>query len=268
MTLSPLATTATWLSESIEGERVVLRIGVAGDFLIAEWPGAVRLRARENGSDVHLEVADGIDPDLLNKLNSGVVPGLLGHLTGNTTLHGSSVAIGTDAVVFLGESGSGKSTFAATFCKAAGAALLADDMARVTKRNNAFWSVPSEAHHWLVRASRDALGHTSTDARVKVPIAAGSKAETESRIRAFVFLKWGEELALRPMRSAQSMIAMSPALVRFDLRNREIMRRDFEHLGDLCTQVPIYELIRPKDFSKLNDSMNLIVRQLRDLNDT
>lgn len=253
MILPPNSASVDWMSESIEEGRTVLRIGWDGQFLIAEWPDAVRLRAREDGSDVALDVADGIDGALLAKLENGVVPALLGHLAGKTTLHGSSVAIDDEAIIFLGASGSGKSTFAAHLCSTGRAALLADDMARIVRRENAFWCAPSEENHWLMREAREALGQSEADARVKAPVAAFSKAEQESRIRALIFLHWGEELGLRRMKTAHSMVAISPTLVRFDLKNREVMRRDFEHLGDLCTQIPSYELIRPKDFSKLND---------------
>ncbi len=266
MTLPVVVPPVDWLSESRESERVVLRIGWDGERLVAEWPNAVRLRAREDGSDVSLELADGLDRALVDKLKSGVVPAFLRHLTGEMSVHCAAVSTASGAVLLVGNSGSGKSTLCAFMCRGGLGELLADDIAHLERDSGGATLVrPSESNHWLLPEAGVALGVTASVGDSKAPTRASRVANAAVPLVAIVFLGWSDAApSISRIRSAKSVVALSDSLVRFDVRNREVMRRDFERLGDLCTQVPCYELLRCRDFSALAETADLILRTVRE----
>jgi hypothetical protein len=93
----------------------------------------------------------------------GPALGVLLRLRGNVALHGSAVAIGDTAVIFVGAPGAGKSTTAAAFARG-GFAILADDIAALVERDGVFHVLPAypRVNLWpssvsLLYGSQDAL---------------------------------------------------------------------------------------------------------------
>ena len=102
-----------------------------------------------------------------------VLPRLLA-LRGRTVLHGSAVAIGSAAVGFLGDSGMGKSTLAASF-GLNGYEVLADDGLVLDDTSAGFVVVPSFPTLRLLDASASALLRRS-------PQSVGKHAITEAEL--------------------------------------------------------------------------------------
>ena len=73
---------------------------------------------------------------------SHVMPHVLSH-RGRLVLHASAVVVEQGALVFLGESGRGKSTLAASFGVQGGALLLADDCLLVKEEQGQLFGTPS-----------------------------------------------------------------------------------------------------------------------------
>ena len=71
----------------------------------------------------------------------GPIMGFVLLLRGNICLHASAVAIGEQAIAFLGPAGSGKSTTAAAFANR-GYGILAEDVLSLNERGTTFWVEP------------------------------------------------------------------------------------------------------------------------------
>lgn len=96
--------------------------------------GEVRLTADLRTATAHaLPGKDAILPLLL----IGSVPAWWLNLRGESILHASAVAVGDEALAFIGASGMGKSTLATLLCSA-GASLVTDDVLRLQPEGESF----------------------------------------------------------------------------------------------------------------------------------
>jgi hypothetical protein len=86
------------------------------------------------GWDVIVDPAAQSDPALIRAVLLGWVMAMICLQRDLLVLHASAVAFGDRVIAFMGDAGAGKSTLAA-HCLAAGARLVADDMLRVTLRD-------------------------------------------------------------------------------------------------------------------------------------
>lgn len=106
--------TASGREVSITPQESCLRIPGYGTFAV------------HNLRELTLEPDAALDPTYWNSLILGPLLAFVLHLRGKLVLHGSAVMVDDAAVAFLGDSGSGKSTFAAAM-HAQGAPFVADD---------------------------------------------------------------------------------------------------------------------------------------------
>ncbi len=142
-----------------------------------------------NVGGFHIRGGREIVVDLLPHAEMGVVRTLLagrfmGYLLrqrGCLPLHASAVAINGQAVLFLGESGAGKSTTAAAFYRR-GHKVLADDVAAVRPANSGLELQPAWPGLRLLQNSLDAIGAETPPSdfcdekhvyRLKSPVLAG-----------------------------------------------------------------------------------------------
>ncbi|MFO0739444.1 MAG: hypothetical protein U0270_26335 [Labilithrix sp.] len=251
-----------WLGEAHINGRVVARIGRLEDRLIAEWLGIGRLEVSKDGSDAHFDPLASADPRQVEKIREGAVLLLLRSLHGKIGLHGSAIALGNAALVFVGQAGAGKSTLAAAFCKEQGASLLADDA--VALEHDDSWSVlASERLHFLDAAALAALSLPS----VGPPLATQKHAITAPRLRERATLKAIMSLcfdpacntpALRRLGAIDGLQALVPQTIRFAIDEPSFQRREFEELSNLLITTPVFELTRPPSFRHLDATIELI----------
>lgn len=117
----------TWAHADFgNGQVVQLTRTAAGWSIFYHRAGEFRLAADLRSATAHALPGQAQTLPLL--LAGGVVSWLL-NLRGEPVLHASAVAVGDDAVAFLGASGMGKSTLATLLCSA-GAHLVTDDVDR------------------------------------------------------------------------------------------------------------------------------------------
>jgi hypothetical protein len=252
-------TSIEWLATSTNEDDAenVFRVGrrVSSNDLIAEWVGAARLVARRDGSQHELIFDERAPSTLREKLKRGGVRLLLRHLHGELGLHGSAVAFGsTSAILIVGGSGSGKSTFAAGLCQRGGR-LLADDAVAISFSNSDMTVnvEPTEIDHWLDRSAREALQLNSLGANddVKIPIRSIGSDDASTRVVAAVVLRWGADdatnIQLNSVGGVTALGGLLPHVVRFALDSPEHQRREIAQLEGLLNAVPTYVLERPKN---------------------
>jgi hypothetical protein len=116
--------------------------------------GAFHIR---KGREIIVDLLPDADAGSVRTLLSGRFLGYLLRQRGCLALHASAVAIGGTAVLFLGESGAGKSTTAAAF-HSRGYQVLADDVAAVRLTGAGPELLPAWPGLRLLEDSREAIG--------------------------------------------------------------------------------------------------------------
>lgn len=241
-----------WISEARVGGDVVFRIGRDGAVLVAEWPDSLTLRV-EPGRTPELLVHPESEPAFVDKLRNGPVRALLRHLEGKITMHGATIAWGAEALCLLGDSGQGKSTLSAALCLHHGATLLGDDVAHLEREGDAVWVTPAHEDHSLTAEACVALGvPVRADARrEKMPAPAARRTEP-GRLRAFVVLAFGGDgPALTRLSGFRALGPVVSGMARFVLDDAAVTARDLAAAAELARAVPVYQLSRPRDLSRL-----------------
>ena len=242
------------------------RVGERDGLVVAEWGGAVTLEVTRSGERVRLIVADGVDPFLLRKLESGPIVALERRLRGELTFHGGAVARGGRGLLLLGPSGAGKSTTVGALV-ARGCALVSDDMAWLDMLDGPPRLVPSESHLYLQEGPTRALGlekevdHVYWDETTKcgVPV---PHADTTVPLAAVVRLEWGPEIELARHAGVGALDVLLPHVVRSGLPYRELWVTELDRLGRLTERVPVYSLTRPRAFERLGECSTVLMHLL------
>lgn len=198
---------------------------------------------------------EGLDPAVIPVLVSGTLLAFILAVQGAPILHGSAVQIGDAALAFVGASGMGKSTMA-TLMSADGARLITDDILRVDLSTSPPRCILGATELRLRKAAgdlaarfeqaprrrltgddRDALAISATGddsvplAAIVVPLPDKSSDRVEPLI---------ERLSAM---DAFLMLSRFPRLLGWE--DSEILRRQFQQLGEIVEHVPVYLAILP-----------------------
>jgi hypothetical protein len=249
-----------WIREWREGGPVHFRIGRVGHELVAEWVGIAELRAKRSGECAAFRLSDGIDDEQASKLRRGAAEALLRHLRGRLSLHASSAARDGDAILFLGDSGTGKSTTVAQLCQSNGFELLADDIAFLEETDAGWHVVPSEDVHWLCADAAVLFG--APMGTEKRPMHATQLATAGARLALTVKLVFDDELArpqARRMGGEAAFVALGSGMLRFALDDRSVDLRDFGLLSKAHATAPMYELRRPRSLEALPEVLDVVL---------
>jgi HPr Serine kinase C-terminal domain len=244
------------------------RIGRKGEQLVAEWIGLARVSATRGGESISFEVSPGCDPTHAQKMRNGAVAALVRHLAGGITLHASAVVIGDQGVMFLGESGSGKSTMAADLCEREGRALLGDDAVALAVTDEAVMVCPTERDSWLTPQSLSFFGVDASSTN-KERFRAREVGLRAVPLRAMIKLGFREEGArcsVSRLGGRDAFDLLSRSLFRFVLDEPEVAARDFGALARLASAVRIFELRRPRSLAALAASRSALDVLLSQLN--
>ena len=200
-----------------------------------------------------------------------VMPLALGK-QGKLVFHASAVEVGAAGVAFMGASGRGKSTLAASFATN-GFRFLTDDGLVLELPDGECRVMPSHPSIRLWQDSQEAL--IGEGARLAPPVQFTSKArvlaggdivfcEQPRRLRRVYFL--GEESPLEPQFERMGPAAVMIELVKhsflLETEEREILATHFDELSSLAN-LPIYfRLDYPRRFEDLSQVRQAIVEHL------
>jgi ABC-type iron transport system FetAB ATPase subunit len=195
------------------------------------------------------------------------VAALLRHRRGGVTLHGASVALQGVAIACIGESGVGKSTLAAHLCAHARAQLLSDDTSALRFDGAVIEVAPTERHHWLCA---DAARHLGIEVReqLRVPTEAARPASRAARLGAFVSLVFDERASspvLRRIQGIEAMSALSRSTFHFAFEASHSHNEALDHAARLAREAVVFELVRPRDMARLEESSAVVAKLLEHL---
>lgn len=247
---------ARWRSEDGEvlasfhrlAEDYVVRFIDRADFLIALasgtvtcWPTPGNRRAMR---DLYL---------------NQVLPVIAAH-HGKLVIHASGVAIGGDAVAFVGATGRGKSTLAAAFARA-GWPFLSDDGLYLEPARNGFLASPNQPSFplWLDSEAEVVRGEASPyewEQIEKARIEADENLPFQREalpLKALYFLGPGDaaEPAISAFSEREALAELINHSYLLDVEDRAQIKQHFETLARLAGTVPSHRLDYPREFDRL-----------------
>ena len=200
----------------------------------------------------------------------GPVLGVLLRLRGVTCLHASAVSIESRAVVFAGQTGTGKSTTAAAFARQ-GYAVIADDVVALSEEEGAFRVLTTYPHLCLWPESVQML-YDSPEALPRL-LPSGDKRRMPLGVKGTRFEKrclplgaiyvLGDRRSdpapyievIRPQSALLTLVAETYANKILD---RETRAREFAFLGRLVTTAPVRRVHANADASRLKELCKVI----------
>jgi hypothetical protein len=241
---------AEWCHETLREGVSSFRVGRIGDLMVVQWPGLATLACERDGSSALLWPEPGAHPFSVEKLQRGCARAFATSLAGGLALHASAVALGSKAVAFIGPSGSGKSTAAAELCVHYGADLLADDIVILDDSRIPVEVTPTEEDHWLTTPSREALGIRSVSENcfgAKFPVRALRSSSAVISLAIVVVLRFDSSIGaslVRRLRGVSCARSLLEAILRFEMDDASVRRREVDQMLRLHDSAPAFELIR------------------------
>jgi len=197
-------------------------------------------------------------------------------LSEDLVLHGSAVSTPQGALVFLGESGEGKSTLA-SYLAANGFPLLTDDCLVVRKIGDEFvgyrgsgelrlWEDSTEIHSFKEQSVRSSAHYTEKKRIVSHDTFENYSEKSQAIARIFVLDSAKDSnlsgVSTTPLSAREACIALVHSSFRLDTSDSPRASREFEQLTQLSKTLSFDRLSYPHDFTCLPQVHDEIVKGL------
>ena len=228
---------------------------------LLRFPDLADFEVSADGLSVQGFPAPGVPSPTVEHLYLNQVMPLALSRQGKLVLHGSAVDIGGQGVAFLGESGRGKSTLAASFATE-GEQFLTDDGLLLEWFDSRCMIIPNHPSIRLWEDSQEALVSERT---VMAPaVSFTSKARflagpgiafcDEARPLRRVFFLGDGDLAtptIEPLRPAEALIELVKHSFLLDIEAQDMLARHFDDLSRLATLPVFFRLDYPRSYETL-----------------
>lgn len=245
-----------------------------GGYLL-RFPDYADFRVSYDGLEVTCTATPHVGPATLSHLYLNQVVPLALSQQGRLVFHASAVDLDGRAVAFLGHSGRGKSTLAASF-GTNGVGFLTDDvlLLRQDKTDTCPRVVPSLASVRLWRDSTEAIIPDSVSADPRVQFTTKDRFACgpdllfngcERKLRCAYIL--GETdtavVTISPMSKAEALDAWLKHSFALDREDVSATARLFDRVAELTRTVPIFHLNYPRRFEYLDEVRAAILSDVR-----
>lgn len=202
-----------------------------------------------------------------------VIPLCVG-LRGREAIHASSVETPFGTCGFSGDTGSGKSTLVASLT-AAGCRLFGDDCLALDEVDGqvvAFAGYPGlrlwpTAMDSLFSQTEHVAAVSHYNQKKRVPLGVDNPTVCRALKALFVLAPPNPEspstIQAEPIPSAEALTELLKQSFRLDVTDRERLVRQFKFFCRMLTQVPLYRLSYPRDFSRLPEVRQAILCALQ-----
>jgi len=189
-----------------------------------------------------------------------VLPLVLSRL-GKLVFHASAVEVGEGAIAFVGESGRGKSTLAASFA-VSGSRFLTDDGLVVEERGSGYEILPSHPSIRLWADSEGALIAPGVETAPRLDFTSKSRFLAGEAVRfcdrprplwRVYFLGDGsaEALTIEPLSPAQALVEWVKHSFLLDVEEQALLAGHFDRVARLANRPIHYRLDYPRRFEDL-----------------
>ncbi len=246
---------SVWLSIARRGPGFLLRFHGMADFQLSPDARRITCYARR-----------GVPRSTVRHLLlDQVLPVILGH-RGQLVLHAAAVALRAGAVAFLGETGRGKSTLSAGFCRQ-GSSLLTDDCFVVAVHDGGFLALPSYPGLRLWPETRASLFGATAELGLVAHYTSKERlsgAEGELTFQSdpaplkclYLLAPPSEALAngettIERVSGHDAFVSLVKYAFMLDITDQGRISRQFTQISRLLEQVPLFRLSYPRDLSLL-----------------
>lgn len=258
------------------GLSVALRDQDSGsDYEVRFWDQAtVCVSFANHEISIFSEASPPLAPETANHfLQDQVFPRILAH-QGDLVLHAGAVEIDGSALVFLGNSGRGKSTLVASL-QNTGATLLGDDAIIISQVDDVFHGravYPSlrllpDSLAELYSSPPDATAIADYTSKQSVSVSETSVAEQSPvPIGAFFFLgpePSNHQITIRQMSVAECCMGLIADSFALDPTEKSRARQKMLDASALASKVAAFEISYPRDYSKLSDVHHALKLQMK-----
>jgi hypothetical protein len=193
---------------------------------------------------------------------------------GKLVFHASAVEIGGVGVAFMGESGRGKSTLAASFASS-GSRFLTDDGLMVEACDSGYQVMPSHPSIRLWQDSEAALIAPDTPTAPALEFTSKSRflagetipfCDSPRPLRRVYFLGDGSalEVMFQRMRPAEALIELVKHSFLLDIEEREMLAAHFDELSSLANLPIYYRLDYPRRYEDLAAVRQAIIEHAKE----
>ena len=237
---------------------------------LLRFPDFADFSISSDGHEVSAYPVPGVSKQTVDHLYlNQVLPLALGR-QGKLVFHASAVEIGGAAVAFMGESGKGKSTLAASFATS-GFRFLTDDGLMLEANGNGYQVMPSHPSIRLWLDSKAALIAPDTPTAPTLEFTSKSRFLAGDRIafcdmprplRRVYFLGDGSAAAVtfQRMKPAAALIELVKHSFLLDIEARELLAAHFDELSDLASLPIYYRLDYPRRYEGLAEVRQAIIQ--------
>lgn len=229
---------------------------------LLRFPGLADFEVSRDGRTVGAWPVTGVSPGTVQHLYLNLVLPLALSRQGRLVLHASAIAVGEFAIAFIGESGRGKSTLAASFA-GAGKHFLTDDGLQLAWDGQALIALPSHPSIRLWEDSQQILASQTTqpvapvDFTTKARFLAGPDfpyCAQAKPLRHIYFLGQGNagSPTIEPLRSSSAtLIELVRNSFLLDIAEQEQLARHFDEISRIASLPLHYYLDYPRRYEDL-----------------
>ncbi len=239
-----------------------------GDGYLLRFPDLADFEVSADGTVVTAYPAEGVDDATIEHLYINQLVPLALSRQGQPAFHASVVTVAGGAVAFLGKTGAGKSTLAASFALH-GAAFLTDDALMIEETENGCRAKPSHASLRLWEDSLDALiGDDSPQAgpvgysdktRLLAGEALAHSKESQPLLAAYVLDSQDQQaVSIRTLTGLDRHMAWLNNSFLLDVQDPEFLEQHFEWTHRISGAVPTFALDYPRDYGILPEVRNAV----------
>jgi hypothetical protein len=232
---------------------------------VVEWVNVGELVCPQ-GAEPSFFPSPHLDPTYVNKFLATSVLACRRYLAGETTLHGSAVELSQGAVVFVGDSGAGKSTTAMAMVELGEARYCADGVVPIDWVGSDPSVIPVNDSIWLLRDAREWFGLARSD-QWKGPLVPKSRSHRPVPLRAIVELAFEKEIdfpRLEPLRGADAFMSLSKAHLCYSVAPSEDALKDFAARERLASVAPLFRLRRSRSLNVVPAVVRLLLDKFED----
>ena len=223
------------------------------------------------GREIVVDPLPDADPFLLRTVLQGRLMAYLLRQRGCLPLHASAVAIDGRAILFLGESGAGKSTTAAAFYSR-GHSVLGDDVGAVRVVDGAVELRTAWPGVRLLDDSREVIRHRAVASGFQYDKHFYRLLRPESAaahlVKRIYFLEYATadcRLSVRtdmiPESSAVALLN-SHSFLRHWRAGHELLRINLERSASIAAVMPVHRLVRPRSLGSLPELVEFVEKDI------
>lgn len=239
----------------VVGDRLLLKIENVGRYLVSD------------GCEILVEASPGADESLVRLFLLGSAFGALLHQRGYWPLHGSAIATPRGAAIFMGASGSGKSSLAGAFQRR-GFPALSDDVSALSfdpQGAARVWPAYPRLHLWSDSLARlgespgDLDGRLNELEKFELPLEHFAAEPLPVSVIYSLYVDDGDGLRLSPLKGFEKVQELTANTYRLHyLHGLHLEQQLFQQAQNLARQARMLRVTRPRQPFLLDELADLI----------